>query len=143
MSHYPRNVAARGTGYQYAEYTSQAEDRYLQYNIKLTIMGSDGYLCSTGSMTSSSNVELHAATRDEVPSKFERCHCHRFFFLFHEMLCAKQIKLWQTDMPIRRHTSMLHQSVTSVTPSPSAQAGSPVGAPAWGPGHAHMGSGVR
>ena len=39
-------------------------------------------------------------------------------------------------------TDMRHDSVTSVTPSPSASAGSPAGAPAKGTGHAHVGSRV-
>ena len=50
-------------------------DGYLQFNCRITILGvgTNGYLCSRNTGTSSSNVEMEAAVDGEFPHSFERC----------------------------------------------------------------------
>ena len=55
-------------------YSTDAEDIYLQYNIKLTIhgVGTAGYLCARGSGIAPGTIELEQAVGDEAPACFER-----------------------------------------------------------------------
>ena len=50
-------------------------DGYLQYHIKITILGAgvDGYLCSGGTGTTPTTLEVEEAVDDAPPRNFERC----------------------------------------------------------------------
>ena len=59
----------------YAFHAFEGDDRYLQYNSQISIVGLDGFLCTGSSSCASNNVQLEAVAHDEVPSQFERCQC--------------------------------------------------------------------